>query len=87
MCSRPTEMRIRFRVGHAGRMLDQRIGVTETDGQGADLEIVEELRAIGAPAFDVESHHAPVTAHLPGSDLVLGMIFAAGIIHPLNLRV
>ena len=90
--SMPTERRMRSdgtssavpddrRVGHQARVLDERLDPAEGLAEDPQLGLGADLRGDVLAAPDPERDHASEPLHLPGGDVVVGVVGQAGVVH------
>ena len=75
------------RVGHGGGMLNESFGIAEGDGDGHELEGVDELCTGRTAALDLKRYHAAKVLHLLCSDIVADMRHKAGVVDLLDCGV
>ncbi len=74
-------------VRHEARALDEALEPAEALGQGEDLDRLQKLARLVAPAPDVERDHAREAEHLPLGELVLRVGRETGVEDLLDERV
>lgn len=75
------------RVGHGGGMLDESFCIAEGNGDGHELEGVDELCTGRTAALDFERNHAAEVLHLLCGDIVADMRHKAGVVDLLDCGV
>ena len=74
------------RMGHAGRMLDQRFGIPQADGAADQCKPVHHRDTSAIAAFQLKRDHAAKARHLALGQVVLFERGEARIVDPRNAR-
>ncbi len=74
------------RVGHRGGMADQGLDAAQALGEAKKSRSAEKMPGRLATPFEPDADHASEVAHLPPSDVVVGMFREAGIVYAGDLR-